>query len=90
VIALLTITPIGQGKSLKYFYEYKADNAGEIGWADDGREVSVLTNRFQLLSKENKVEMIVKTLPIQKKEVTVEVVPGETLECDPVTGEIVE
>jgi len=90
MIALLTITPVGQGKSLKYFYEYKTDAAGEVGWLDDGREVQQITQRFEILSKENKMEMIVKTLPIQKREVTIEVAPHETLECDPYTGEIVE
>jgi len=94
MIALLTITPVGQGKTLKYFYEYKTDNSGEVGVAEDGREMQLIKQRFEALSKENKIEMIVKTLPIQKEAtVIIDAVAesvSEPIKCDPETGEILE
>jgi hypothetical protein len=87
LLALLTITPIGNGKKLTYFWEYKAGDV-EVGWANDGKEVAALTGQFEILAKSQGRELIVKTLPIQTTTV-IEVVAESSVICDPETGEII-
>jgi hypothetical protein len=83
MIALLTITPIGNGRKLTYFYEYKAGDI-EIGWADDGNEVAALTGQYEILAKSQGMELIVKTLPIQTAApVIIEAVAESMTEAEP-------
>ena len=83
MIALLTITPIGNGKKLTYFYEYKAGDI-EVGWAADGKEVAALTGQFEILAKSKGMELIVKTRPIQTADpVIIEAVAESVGESEP-------
>ena len=82
---VLTITPIGNASRLWYFYEYNDDSDIEIGWADDGSEVSVIIGRFKVLAKSKGMELIVKTLPIQSvAPVIIEAVAESVGEPEPV------
>ena len=83
MIALFTITPIGNGRKLTYFYEFKADDI-EVGWAADGREVATVTGQYEILAKSKGMELIVKTLPIQSADpVIIEAVAESVGEPEP-------
>ena len=77
MIALLTITPIARGQDLVYFFEYKEEIEGEVGFWEDGTEYSAAVDKFRARAKAKEMDLIVKSLPIQKADPVIIEAVGE-------------